>query len=373
MQTEAAVLFPGSHEWSIEDVRVDPPRAGEVLVRIEASGLCHSEEHHRTGDIPLKVATIGGHEGAGVVEEVGPGVTSVAEGDHVVLSSIPTCGRCPSCATGHGNLCDLGQFIGAGLQLSDHTARHHLGDDDLALICLLGAFSRHTVVNEASVIRVDDDLPFDKACVLGCGVPTGWGTVVNSGRLQPGDDVAVLGVGGIGASAIQGAAFGGARRIFAVDPVAYKREQALALGATHVAASLEEAAELIGDVTWGRMCNVVACTMGVGRAALLGQILGLCAKGGRVVVTNIHPIGDGPPPVDLLNLTGYEKQVVGSIFGSVNSRRDVPLLASLYREGRLDLDRIVSRTYPSVSDVNQGYQDMRDGTILRGVLLPWGE
>jgi NDMA-dependent alcohol dehydrogenase len=373
METEAAVLFPGRDEWSIEQVRLDPPRAGEVLVRIMASGMCHSEEHHRTGDVPLRRATIGGHEGAGIVEEVGPGVTSVAPGDHVVFSSIPTCGRCPSCVTGHGNLCDLGQFLGEGLQLSDHTARHHLGDEDLALICLLGAFARHSVVNEASVIRIDDDIAFDKACILGCGVPTGWGSVVYSGRLAPGEDVAVLGVGGIGASAIQGARFAGARRIFAVDPVPYKRAEALALGATHVAASIEEAAPLINEVTWGRMCNVIACTMGVGRAALMGDILSLCAKGGRVVVTNIHPVGDGPSPIDLLNLTGYEKQIVGSIFGSVNSRRDIPFLASLYREGRLDLDRIVTRTYPSLGDVNKGYQDMRDGTILRGVLLPWGE
>ncbi len=359
MKTQAAVLFPGKGEWVIEEIDLDPPKAQEVLVRIRASGMCHSEEHHLTGDVPLKAPTIGGHEGAGVVEEVGSGVTSVQPGDHVVFSSIPTCGRCPSCATGHGNLCDLAMWIGEGRQLSDHTARHHLGDTDLNLICLLGAFAHHTVVNEASIIEIADDVPFDKACIVGCGVPTGWGAAIYSGGVHAGDDVCVIGVGGIGASAIQGTRFAGARRIFAVDPVPWKREQALALGATHVAASLEEAFELVREVTWGRFCNVTVCSMGVGRGELMGSIMQLAAKHGRVVVVNIHPVRDAAPTIDMLNLTGYEKQVVGSIFGSVNSRRDVPMLLDLYREGKLDLDRIVTRTYGSLKQVNEGYQDMR--------------
>lgn len=369
MKTEAAVLFPGRGAWSVEEIDLDEPKDTEVLVRVRASGMCHSEEHHVTGDVPLRSPTIGGHEGAGVVERVGRSVTIVEPGDHVVFSSIPTCGRCPSCVTGHANLCDLGRFIGAGLQISDQTSRHHLGDVDLNLICLIGAFARHTVVNEASVVKIDETIAFDKACVVGCGVPTGWGTMVYTGAVRPGDDVAVIGVGGIGAAAIQGARFAGARRIFAVDPVAWKREQALALGATTVCSSIDEAIEVVRSTTWGRLCAVVACTMGVGRGSLMGSIMELCGKGGRVVVTNIHPVGDTAPTINLLNLIGYEKQVVGSIFGSVNAPRDIPLLLSLYREGRLDLDRIVSRTYPSLAHVNDGYQDLRDGTILRGVLL----
>ncbi|HUZ20410.1 MAG TPA: NDMA-dependent alcohol dehydrogenase [Acidimicrobiales bacterium] len=369
MKTQAAVLFPGKGEWVVEEIDLDPPKAQEILVRIRASGMYHSEEHHLTGDVPLKAPTIGGHEGAGVVEEVGPGVTTVRPGDHVVFSSIPTCERCPSCATGHGNLCDLAMWIGEGRQLRDHTARHHLGGTDLNLICLLGAFAHHTVVNEASIIKIADELPFDKACIVGCGVPTGWGAAVYSGGVRAGDDVCVVGVGGIGASAIQGARFAGARRIFAVDPVPWKREQALALGATHVAASIEEAFELVREVTRGRFCNVTICSMGVGRGELMGSIMQLAAKQGRVVVVNIHPVRDVAPTIDMLNLTGYEKQVVGSIFGSVNSRRDVPMLLDLYQEEKLDLDRIVSRTYGSLEQVNEGYQDMRDGKNLRGVLV----
>ncbi len=369
MQTQAAVLHPGSDEWVVEEIELDPPREFEVLVRIHASGLCHSEEHHRTGDVPLDHPTIGGHEGAGVVEAVGPGVRSVQPGDHIVFSSIPACGRCVPCVTGHGNLCDEAQWIGSGRQLLDHTSRHHLNGVDLNLLCLVGAFAHHTVVGEASIIKIDADIPFEQACIVGCAVPTGWGSAVYTGGVRPADDVAVLGVGGIGASAIQGARFAGARRIFAVDPVAFKREQALELGATHTAESIEEAIELAREVTWGRMCQVTICAMGVGRGRLMGQIMELCAKRGRVVVVNIHPVHDSPPTIDLLNLAGYEKQVVGSIFGSVNSRRDVPRLLELWREGHLDLDRLVTRTYAGLHHVNEGYQDMRDGRNLRGVLV----
>lgn len=369
MKTQAAVLHLGAREWAIEEIELDDPGVGEVRVRVHAAGLCHSEEHHVTGDVPLGFPAIGGHEGAGIVEAVGPGVRSVAAGDRIVFSSIPTCGRCDPCVTGHGNLCDTAAAIGTGMQISDGTSRHHLADGtDLGLLCLIGAFAHHTVVNEASILPLDDDVPFTHAAVMSCGVPTGWGAAVYSGEVRAGDDVCVLGVGGIGASAIQGARFAGARRIFAVDPVAGKREQALALGATHVAASIEEAFELVREVTWGRLCQVVVCCMSVGRGALMGSILDLCAKHGRVVIVNIHPIADAPPSIDMLNLTGYEKRVVGSIFGSVNSRRDVPRLLSLWREGHLDLDRIVSRVYDGLQEINTGYQDMRDARNLRGVL-----
>ncbi len=369
MKTRAAILHPGAGRWVVEDIELDPPGPHEARVRILASGMCHSEEHHVTGDVPLKRSSIGGHEGAGIVEEVGPGTTLVEPGDHVVFSSIPTCGRCGPCVTGHGNLCDEARWIGSGRQLTDHTARHHLGDLDLDLMCLVGAFAHHTVVNEVSLVPIPDHVPFDKACIVGCGVPTGWGGAVYTGRVHAGDDVTVLGVGGIGASAIQGARFAGARRVFAVDPIPWKREAARALGATHAAADLEEAISLVREVTHGRMSNVTICAMGVGRAALMGRIMELGAKGGRVVVINIHPVADEAPPIDLLNLAGYEKQVVGSIFGSVNSRRDIPLLLSLWEEGRLDLDRIVTRTYPSLDSINDGYEDLRAGRNLRGVLL----
>ncbi|MBO0682100.1 MAG: NDMA-dependent alcohol dehydrogenase [Candidatus Dormibacteraeota bacterium] len=368
MLTQAAVLWEAHSDWKVEEVELDPPKETEVLVRLAASGLCHSEEHHLSGDVPFAAPLIGGHEGAGVVEAVGPGVTSVEVGDHVVFSSIPSCGRCPSCARGRHNLCDWGQFLSQGLQLLDHTSRHHVGGVDANLSCLIGTHARHTVASEASVLKIEKDIPLELACIVGCGVPTGWGSAVYTGEVGPGDDVAVVGVGGLGMSAVQGARFAGARRIFAVDPLEWKREMALELGATHAAPGITEAFELVREVTWGRMCNQVILTMGVGRGDLMADVMRLVAKRGRVVVTNIHPAGETEVRLSLLDLASYEKQIVGCIFGSVNSRFDIPRLLDYYREGRLDLKSMVTKTYP-LEEVNRGYQDMRDGRTLRGVLV----
>ena len=303
-----------------------------------------------------------------MVEEVGPGVSWLQPGDHVVFGFIPSCGRCPSCSTGHQNLCDLGALLGGGLQITDQTSRHHAQGTDLKLMCLLGTFAHHTVVNEASCIKIDHDVPLDQACLLGCGVVTGWGSAVYAAEVQPGDTVAVVGVGGIGANAIQGAKLAGAKRIVAIDPLESKREKAMEFGATHTAASLDEALPLIQDITWGTMANKVIMTMGVGSGELLAQALAITAKRGRVVVTNIHPASEISATVSLLDLTLMEKQVVGSLFGSGNPRYDIPKLLGLYREGQLDLDGLVTKTY-TLDEVNEGYEDMRAGKNIRGVMV----
>jgi len=368
VRTQAAVLWDSGTEWKVEDIELDPPRAGEVLVKVAAAGLCHSEEHHLTGDVPFAAPLVGGHEGAGYVEAIGPGVTITSPGDYIVFSSIPNCGRCPSCAQGRQNLCDLAATIMAGKQLSDGTSRHHAGDTDLTITCLVGCYARHTVVNEASVIPVDPAVRPEAACLTGCGVATGWGSSVYAGGVRPGDSVAVVGVGGLGSAAVQGARLAGARRIFAIDPVPFKRDKAREFGATHVAASVSEAFPLIREITWGRMCDVVVLTMGVGRTDLMDDILALAAKRGRIVVTNIYPSAQTQPSLTLNLLAQWEKQIVGCIFGSVNSRADIPRLLGLYRDGLLDLDAMVTRTYP-LEEINQGYQDMRDGKNIRGVLV----
>ncbi len=368
MKTKAAILWETNQPWSVEEVELDPPGPGEVLVELAASGMCHSDEHLVTGDLPFALPIIGGHEGAGVVTEVGEGVSWLSPGDHVVFGFIPSCGRCVSCSTGHQNLCDMGALLGVGLQISDGTSRHHAQGTDLNLMCLLGTFSHHTVVNEASCIKIEPDVPLDRACLLGCGVVTGWGSSVYAAEVGPGDVVAVVGVGGIGANAIQGARLAGAQQIWAIDPVEFKREKAMEFGATHTAASMEEALPLIQDASWGTMANKVIMTMGVGSGAVLGEALALTAKRGRVVVTNIHPAMEMSANVSLLDLTLMEKQVVGSLFGSGNPRADIPKLLNLYREGQLDLDGLVTNTY-SLDEINDGYDAMRDGTNIRGVLV----
>ena len=368
MKTKAAVLWEIGQPWSVEEIDLDPPGPGEVLVKLAASGMCHSDEHLVTGDLPFELPIIGGHEGAGVVQEVGPGVSWLAPGDHVVFGFIPSCGRCASCSTGHQNLCDLGALMGLGKQIADGTSRHHAQGKDVGLMCLLGTFAYHTVVNEASCIKIEKDVPLDRACLLGCGVVTGWGSSVYAAEVSPGDVVAVVGVGGIGANAIQGARLAGAKQIWAIDPVEFKREKAMEFGATHTAASMEEALPLIQEASWGTMANKVIMTMGVGDGGLLAQGLALTAKRGRLVVTNIHPAMEMSANVSLLDLTLMEKQVVGSLFGSGNPRADIPKLLSLYRDGQLDLDGLVTRTYP-LEGVNEGYEAMREGTNIRGVLV----
>ena len=369
MKTKAAVLWEVGAPWSIEEIELDPPKAGEVLVKMVASGMCHSDEHLTTGDLPAMLPVIGGHEGAGIVQEVGEGVTWLAPGDHVVFGFIPSCGKCPSCSNGHQNLCDLGAAMGLGRQITDGTSRHHAKGQDLSLMCMLGTFAHHTVVHESSCIKIDDDMPLDRACLLGCGVVTGWGSSVYAADVAPGDTVIVVGVGGIGANAVQGARLAGAKRIIAIDPVEFKREKAMEFGATHTAPSMAEALEMVRDLTWGTMANKVIMTMGVGDGSVLGEAMALTAKRGRVVVTNIHPAAEiSGASISLLDLTLMEKQLVGSLFGSGNPRADIPKLMGLYREGKLDLDGLVTRTYP-LEGVNQGYQDMRDGKNIRGVLV----
>jgi NDMA-dependent alcohol dehydrogenase len=368
MQTKAAILWEINQPWSVEDIELDAPGPGEVLVKLAASGMCHSDEHLVTGDLPFGLPIIGGHEGAGVVEQVGEGVSWLAPGDHVVFGFIPSCGRCPSCSTGHQNLCDLGALMGVGMQITDGTSRHHAQDKDLGLMCLLGTFAHHTVVNEASCIKIENDIPLDRACLLGCGVVTGWGSSVYAAEVGPGDVVAVVGVGGIGANAIQGAKLAGAKQIWAIDPIESKREKAMEFGATHTAASMAEAMEPLGEASWGTMANKVIMTMGVGSGEVLIEALALASKRGRVVVTNIHPAAEMSANVSLLDLTLMEKQVVGSLFGSGNPRADIPKLLNLYREGQLDLDGLVTKTY-TLDQVNDGYDDMRAGKNIRGVMV----
>ncbi|HEV7871215.1 MAG: putative alcohol dehydrogenase [Modestobacter sp.] len=367
MQTTAAVLWERNTPWSIEEIELDEPRQDEVLVELHASGMCHSDEHIVTGDMPFRLPCIGGHEGAGVVKQVGPGVSWLSPGDHVVFSFMPSCGRCPSCSTGHQSLCDLGARLYSGRQISDGTARHHARGQDLATACLIGSFAHHTVVHEASCVKIEPQFPLDKACLLGCGFITGWGSAVYAADIRPGDAVVVAGVGGIGAAAIQGARLAGAKVIVAIDPNDSKKDKAIEFGATHVASSWEDAPAVVAEATWNRGADRFICAMGVGEGHLIKAALRMTAKRGRVVVTNIHRAAETSIDVSLMDLTLSEKQIVGTLYGSANARADIPKLLELWGRGQVDLDSMVSRTYP-LEGVNDGYADMRAGRNLRGVL-----
>ncbi|ORB31893.1 NDMA-dependent alcohol dehydrogenase [Mycolicibacterium parafortuitum] len=366
MKTKAAVLWGLQQKWEVEELELDAPKAQEVMVQLTVSGLCHSDDHLVTGDMPMNLPVVGGHEGAGVVVEVGPGVTEVEVGDHVVLSFIPACGRCTECARGRSNLCVYGAAIVAGPQL-DGTFRFHARGQDVGQMCVLGTFSEYTVVPIASVVKVDKDIPLDKAALVGCGVTTGYGAAVRTGEARDGDTVVVMGVGGLGINAVQGAKLVGARHVIALDPVAYKRERSFEFGATHAAATVEEAHALITDLTRGTMADVCVVTTDSAEGAYVAQGLSLVGKRGRVVMTAIPHPTDMQVDMSLFDLTLYEKQVRGCLFGSSNPRLDIPRMLELYGAGKLKLDELITREY-SLDEINQGYEDMHAGRNLRGII-----
>jgi S-(hydroxymethyl)glutathione dehydrogenase/alcohol dehydrogenase len=366
VQTRAGICWEIGSKWSVENVELDEPKAGEVLVKLAASGLCHSDDHAVTGDMPCGLPIVGGHEGAGIVEAIGPGVTRVQPGDHVVLAFIPSCGHCRFCMSGMANLCDVGAMIMGGMGI-DGTPRTHAQGKDLSRMTGLGTFSPYAVVHEYSTVKIDDDLPLDLAALIGCGVTTGFGSAVNTAEVRPGDTVAIVGVGGIGAAAIQGARIAGAEQIIAIDPVPWKLDQAKVFGATHGAASMAEAVPLIQELTRGVMADKAILTVGVAKGEHIGPLMSLVRKGGITVVTAVANWMEANANLNLFELTIWQKQVRGSLYGESAPQVAVPQLLNLYRRGLLQLDEMVTRRY-TLDDVQQGYDDMHAGRNIRGLI-----
>ena len=367
MKTKAAVLYEVGKAWEVTELDLDPPRTGEVLIRFVASGLCHSDEHLRTGDIPVRYPIVGGHEGSGVIEEVGPGVTRLKPGDHVVCSFLPVCGHCRFCSRGMTNLCDLGALLVDNC-LPDGTFRYHGGGHDFGQMCLLGTFSERAVVSEHSAVKIDDDLPLETAALVGCGVPTGWGTAVNAGEVRPGDTVVIYGIGGVGINAVQGARFAGARNVVAVDPLANKREMAQKLGATHAVADAAAAQALVGELTLGVGADKALITMGVVTDEVITAAFAAVRKRGTVVITGLAGPGVKNINIPSFELTLFEKRVQGALFGGGNPFDDIPLMLELYRSGNLKLDELITSTY-RLDQVNEAYDDLNAGKNIRGVIL----
>jgi NDMA-dependent alcohol dehydrogenase len=380
MKSKAGIIRGIGKDWSVEEIEVDPPKAGEVLVQWSHAGMCHSDEHLVTGDmVPPEEAwplmgvesffpVVGGHEGAGIVAEVGPGVSTVKPGDHVSASFIPSCGRCRYCSTGRQNLCDLGAAAFLPGMITDGTSRHRAGAEELMLFAKLGTFSEYSCVAETQVIKVDDDLPLEAVALVSCGVATGWGSATNRAAVQAGDVVVVVGIGGIGINAVQGAKMAGAKQVIAVDPVEFKREKAMEFGATHTFTSMEEALPAVMELTFGQMADKVIMTPGVMYGDLMALATQLTGKGGTCVVTAVAPMTQTESSVNLFELAMWNKEIKGTIFGSLNPRADIPKLLGLYREGQLMLDELITNRYP-LADINVGYQAMRDGENIRGIIV----
>lgn len=371
MRCRGAVIKQTPGRYEIVDLDVDDPRQDEIRVRLVAAGLCHSDDHIATGDLPVGIYPFaGGHEGAGIVESVGPNTTTFAEGDKIVFSFVPACGKCRWCATGHQNLCDLGANSLLGARWDDPTSfRMHLPDGTpVGQMAGVSAFSEYTTISVHSAVKVPADTDLTVACLLGCCVGTGWGAAVHTGQVSAGDTVIVMGVGGVGASAVQGAAHAGALNVIAVDPVAFKRDSALLLGATHTADTMREASELAKSFTNGQGADVAIVTVGVLEGRHVAQAFSAIRKQGTVVLSAVGSVMNVGAPIPLGELTFYEKQLKGSLYGSCNPNADIALHLELHRAGRLKLAELITNTY-HFEELAIGFDDLHAGKNIRGVVI----
>ena len=365
MITRAAVLheigrerpYAESRPLQIEELELAPPESGELLIRVRAAGLCHSDLSVVDGTRVRPVPMVLGHEAAGVVEAVGPAVADVRPGDHVVLSFVPSCGTCADCAGGEPVLCAAaaeangeGRLLGGGRRFSHagHERHHHLG---------VSAFSEHIVVARASAVVVDPAVPPEVAALFGCAVVTGAGAVLNTARVRPGDSVAVFGLGGVGLAAVMGAALAGAHPIAAIDPVEAKRELALELGAS---AALHP--DEVGDL------RVRHAFEAAGQPAVLEAAYRATGRGGTTVAIGLpHPSRE--LTLNALSLVAESRTLVGSYLGSSVPQRDIPLLIGLWGAGRLPVERLLAGTL-GLDGLNAALDALADGGVVRQLLVP---
>ena len=373
MKTKAAVLYkmecPAPYAESrplvIEDLELAGPGPGEVLVEIAGAGLCHSDLSVIDGSRPRVMPMAMGHEGSGVVREVGPGVHDIAPGDHVVLSFVPVCGRCVPCASGRPALCENGAKANAAGTLLNGSRRfknaagqelhHHLG---------VSAFSQFTVAAQESLVKIDPSLPLEIAALFGCAVMTGVGAVVNTARVEPGMSAAVFGLGGVGLSAILGARASGAYPILAVDLLESKLELARKLGATHMVNAKEgDPVEAVKDLTGG---GAHYCFESVGNERVLVQAYQATRRGGTTVAIGLpHP--NKQFSISAVSLVAEERTVKGSYMGSAVPRRDIPRFIALYQAGLLPVDLLLTRTI-TLDEINPAFDALAKGEAVRQVI-----
>ena len=353
---KAAVLEHVPGDLVIDDVQVGPIGPHEVLVQTAAAGLCHSDLHFMEGKYPLPTPAVLGHESAGIVEAVGSQVTYLAPGDHVISCISGFCGACRYCLSGRPNLCDK-----VGLSADpDGPPRLRRGDEPLVQFADLGSFAEQLLVHENLLVKIRPDMPLDKAALIGCGVTTGVGAVLHTAKVRPGEVVAVIGCGGVGLSAIQAAAIVGAGRVIAVDPVEWKRDLALELGATDVVdpSAVDPVLGVI-EMTGGGVDHAFEA---IGLSATAKQAFDMLAKGGTATVIGMIPIGQHVE-IDGFQLL-MEKRLQGSNMGSNRFRIDMPLYVDWYLDGRLKLDELVSRVMP-LEQINEGFAALQRGEVAR--------
>ncbi|MEA2734725.1 MAG: alcohol dehydrogenase [Humisphaera sp.] len=365
MKIRAAVLTAPNEPFRIEQLDLDDPHAGEVLVKVKAVGVCHSDWHLVTGATAHPMPVVPGHEGAGVVEAVGPGVDDIVVGDHVVLNWAPSCGKCFYCLRGRSNLCETYTApIWAGTML-DGTTRLRWNDAPVYSFCGLAAFAERIVVPRQSCVAIRRDVPFDVAALVGCAVATGVGAAIYTAGVRAGESVLVLGCGGVGLNIIQGARLCGAATILGVDSRMEKIWVAKHFGAQSVVMADDDILAFVHRHTEGRGADHVFEAIGV--PALQEKALAYARPGGTLTLAGLAPM-DSATNFPSALLTRQEKTIRGSYYGTVLPARDFPLLLDLYKHEKLNLDDLITRRYP-LEQINEAYRDMVAGELARGVVV----
>ena len=362
---KAAVLREPRGSLSVEEIEIGAPRNGEVLVRMAASGLCHTDWETMHGQQPCNLPAVLGHEGAGVVEAVGPGVTLVRVGDHVALSWSPNCGHCFYCDRGQPILCEVARAADAKGVLFDGTTRFASESGPIHYYSLVSSHAQRTIVAEQAAVPIPRDMPLDRAALLGCAVVTGYGGAVHAGRIRPEDSAVVIGCGAVGLSAIQGARIAGAHPIVAVDVNPLKLQWAEQLGATHtVDARNDDPVRVVRGLTRGRGADVAI--EAAGKNISIRQTLEASRPGARVVILGKTAYGQEVtfPFVVLMG----EREIVRTSYGMSRPRQDFPRLAELYQRGELHLDEMISLRLP-LDDINEGFRELESGNVARAVVV----
>lgn len=368
MESRAAIAVKAGEPLEVGTVNVAGPRAGECLVEIKATGICHTDEFTLSGADPEGIfPAILGHEGAGIVVEVGAGVTSLKKGDHVIPLYTPECRSCDYCTSGKTNLCQqIRETQGRGL-MPDNTSRFSSGKDDIFHYMGTSTFSNYTVVPEIALAKVREDAPFDKICYIGCGVTTGIGAVINTAKVQPGDNVVIFGLGGIGLNVIQGARLAGANMIIGVDLNPARKEMAERFGMTHFVNPSEVQEELVPylvNLTKGGADYSFEC---IGNVDVMRQALECCHKGwGTSIIIGVAPAGAEISTRPFQLVTGRNWR--GTAFGGAKGRTDVPKIVDWYMEGKIEIDPLITHTMP-LDDINTAFDLMHKGESIRSVVL----
>ncbi len=367
METQAAIAYAAGEPLAIDAVRLDGPKEGEALVEIKATGVCHTDAYTLSGADPEGLfPAILGHEGAGVVVDVGPGVGSVAVGDHVIPLYTPECRQCKFCTSGKTNLCGaIRATQGQGL-MPDGTSRFSRGGETVLHYMGTSTFANHTVVPEIALAKIRPDAPFDKVCYIGCGVTTGLGAVMNTAKVEPGATVAVFGLGGIGLNVIQGARIAGADRIIGVDVNAGKRTLAERFGMTDFVnpGDVDDAAAAIVDMTDGGVDYSFEC---IGNVEVMRQALECCHKGwGESVIIGVAGAGQEIATRPFQLVTGRVWR--GTAFGGAKGRTDVPKIVDWYMDGKINIDDLITHTLP-LADINRAFELMHAGESIRSVVV----